>query len=293
MATRIDGGSLKTLAGIVAYHPDVKRLEENLSAIAPQVDAVVVFVNGVDSVAAVQKAAATFETVSLLINDKNAGVSVGLSRIMEYAIQNTFDWVLSIDQDSVCRPGLIECYKSYVNLPNVGILTCCITDRNFSEDSGFDKNDKYCQIGGCITAGSFTNVKAYRESDGYDEVMFIDGVDWDICYNLRRHGYCLYRINFDGVLHEVGHGKNVSLFGKKVVALGESPLRNYYMARNNVYLARKYPEFLKMPNTLLHELGVEVIILLYEDQKGVKIKNRWRGVKDGFSMPLYDAGSSH
>lgn len=275
---------MKTLAGIVTYHPEIERLRENVCAASTQVDQVVIFINGEESAEATKTAVEGLDSVVLLHNKRNDGIALALARIMEYAAANSFDWVLSIDQDSVCREGLVDQYKTFTGLPNVGALTCCITDRNFTQDFGFDSGEKYHRIDKCITAGTFMSVDAYQHCDGYDISMFIDGVDWDICYNLRRHGYLIYRINFDGILQEVGHGKDVSLLGKKYVAYGESPLRNYYGARNDIYLANKYPEFLSMGRTLLREVRAEIIVLLFETQKRAKLWNRWRGIKAGFSM---------
>lgn len=280
---------MRTLAGIVAYRPDIDRLRENVTAVAPQVEQVVIFVNGDESYEAVNSVACDFGNVELIRSDENRGIATGLARIMEHAEKHGYDWVLSIDQDSVCRPELVAEYRKYVNLPDVGMLTCRITDRNFSQDFS-SVGTPYQEVERCITAGSFTSVEAYCHSDGYDERMFIDGVDWDICFNLRRHGYRIYRVNFDGVLHEVGHGKNVSLLGKKYVAYGEPPLRNYYGARNDIYLARKYPEFVSMGKTRIRELRAQVIILIYESQKLEKLRNRWRGVRDGGRMEITIGG---
>ena len=279
---------MRTLAGIVVYKPDPNRLEENIISVIPQVTDVVLFVNGDESWMAVQSLVEKHPALCVIRNAKNVGIASGLAKIMEYARVNCYQWVLAIDQDSVCRQGLIAEYTKYLTLRNAGMLTCCITDRNFSQKSGFLPGERYKEVEKCITAGSFTSVAAYYQTDGYDESMFIDGVDWDLCYNFRQHGYAIYRINFEGLLHEVGHGRNVSLFGRPYVAYGESPLRNYYSARNDIYLARKYPEFLSMGKTLVRELRAEVIVLLYEGDKGTKIRNRWRGIGEGFSMQLPD-----
>lgn len=274
---------MKTLAGIVAYLPDSDRLRENVAASVSQVDQVVIFVNGDASNDVVETVAQDFDHIALLRSHENLGIATGLSRIMSYAETNGFDWVLAIDQDSVCKPGLVGEYCKYLDLPHVGILTCLITDRNFSQAYGFGE-EAYHEVERCITAGSFMSVDAYRHTDGYDERMFIDGVDWDICFNFRQHGYQIYRIDFDGVLQEVGHGKNVTLLGKKYIAYDESPLRNYYGARNWVYLAKKYPEYVSMGKNRMRELRVELIILLYEGDKIPKILNRWNGLRDATRM---------
>lgn len=272
---------MKVLAGIVVYKPNIERLRENIKSVVVQVDQVVLFLNGSETEQMLMKKFEPHSKVNFISNSSNMGIAFGLRKIMNYAIANSFDWVLSIDQDSVCQPGLIETYKKYVTLPDVAILTCNIRDRNFDQLRGFKDTQPYKEVEKCITAGSFMSVEAYRNSDGYDTKMFIDGVDWDICYNLKRHLYKIFKINFDGILQEVGHGKNVTLLGKKYITYGESPLRNYYAARNDVYLAKKYPEYISMGKTLIREIRTEVLIILYETEKWQKIKMRWKGTVDG------------
>lgn len=272
---------MKILAGIVAYKPDLNRLKENINAIIHQVDKVLLFANGNDTYIQASSVKNHFDSIELVRSEQNEGIAYALESIMEYATQNSYDWVYTIDQDSVSQPGLIDEYKKYINLPKAGILTCNIVDRNFKQDNGFPNGEKYREVEKCITAGSFMNATAYKHSDGYDSKMFIDGVDWDICYNLRRHGYKIYKINYNGVLQEVGHGKNVKLLWKDYITYGESPLRNYYGTRNDVYLAKKYPEYISKGKTFVREIRTEVLILLYEDQKWQKIKNRWKGINEG------------
>lgn len=272
---------MNILAGIVVYKPDLNRLKENINAIIGQVNSVLLFANGSDSYLQIRNLQNQFGSVEIIQSKKNQGIAFGLKSIMEYAVRNSYDWVYTIDQDSVSQPGLIDEYKKYINLPKVGILTCNIVDRNFKQDNGFSNGEKYREVEKCITAGSFMNVAAYSQSDGYDSKMFIDGVDWDVCYSLRRNGYKIYKVNYNGVLQEVGHGKNVNLLWKKYITYGESPLRNYYGARNDIYLAKKYPEYISKGKTFVREIRAEVLILLYEDQKWQKVKNRWKGINEG------------
>lgn len=263
------------------YQPDLNRLKENIDAIIDQVDKVLLFANGSDTYLQIIYLQKKYNSIEIIQSDRNLGIAFGLKSIMDYAAKNSYDWVYTIDQDSVSQPGLIAAYTRDIDLPNVGILTCNIIDRNFNQNNGFSNNEKYREVEKCITAGSFMNVAAYSQTDGYDSRMFIDGVDWDICYNFRRHGYKIYKINFYGVLQEVGHGKNVKLLWKDYITYGESPLRNYYGARNDIYLAKKYPEYVSKGKTLVREIRTEVMILLYENQKPQKIKNRWKGIYEG------------
>ena len=58
--------------------------------------------------------------------------------------------------------------------------------------------------GTCLTSGCFMRVSAHKDTAGYDVRMFIDCVDFDICYSLRAAGYKIVRIPYDGLIHEIG-----------------------------------------------------------------------------------------
>ena len=191
----MERNSKKILAGIVLYKPQLSRLLKNVEMVIGQVDQIVLYVNGRESFEAADKIQSQYPSVNVILNERNAGIATALKRIMQYAIEHSFEWALAIDQDSVCDGNLVKTYRKYQSLPNVGMLTCNIIDRNFHQNTGFQNDEDYREVERCITTASYMNVKAYQATDGYDEKMFIDGVDWDICYNLRRHGYKIYKVN--------------------------------------------------------------------------------------------------
>jgi rhamnosyltransferase len=272
---------LKTLASVVLYNPDIGRLSENVSAVIEQVDHVLFVDNGSLNLALVHEVFDGDSRITFVENNKNLGIAAALSVAMENAIRFGFEWVLALDQDSVCRPGLVDEYLKYAGLKDVGILTCVIVDRNFqtpivSPASLAGPQD----VNQCITSGSFTSVAAYQKTDGYDSSLFIDAVDFDLCINMRRHGYRIVRIPFEGLLHEVGHGRNVKLLGKGYVVYNHGPVRHYYMARNHMILLKKYPGEYSTWLEILREVRAEILVLLYEGDKFAKLKSRWRGLRD-------------
>lgn len=269
---------MRILAGIITYNPDPERLRANITAILPQVDQVICVDNGSEEP---EKIRCIFpENVVFLENGRNLGIAAALNRILEYAAEHDYSWFITLDHDSVCEEGLAAEYSRYAGLPDAAILTCRIVDRNFTEKPAVEADGHPVEIPMCISSASFCRTEALQAVGGFDEKMFIDCVDFDICTNLRKHGYKIYRIPFTGLLHEVGHGRNVRLLWKKRVIFNHSPLRNYYMARNQVYMARKYPQERSGTKTFLKEMETELLILLYESDKKQKIAARWRGIRD-------------
>lgn len=275
---------MKVLAGIVLFNPEIERLKQNIDAILPQVDGIVCVDNGSSNLTTVKKSLPS--KIDYIENGHNLGIAAALNRILQYAKAACYEWFITLDQDSVCKPGLIDDYRQYVNLPAAGMLTCRIVDRNFSAKSKYEPTTVPIEIDECITSAAFCNTEALYAVGGFDEKMFIDSVDFDICLNLRKHGYKIYRTGFIGLLHEVGHGRNVKLLWRKRVVYNHSALRNYYMARNHVYMAKKYPQDVSMMKTMIKEWERRLLILLYEDRRREKITARRQGVKDGRNMRM-------
>ena len=268
---------MKILAGIITYNPDIERLNENISLIEGQVDLIVIIDNcskSRDFINLIKD-----KNVVIIKNDSNYGVAFGLNQIFDFAIRNQFDWVLTLDQDSVVTSTLINEYRKYLFLPNIGVLTCNIIDRNFK--TIIDDSFVVKKIPSCITSGSFCSVYAFIKSGGFDETFFIDCVDFDFCYALRIAGYYVYQINFNGLLHEVGHAKAHKLFHKSVIVYNEKPIRHYYMARNYIFLAKKYPSFISKKKAFCFEIKQLFLLCIFEKNKITKLNYRIRGIRDG------------
>ena len=273
---------MKILTEIILYNPDLNRLRENIEAVRKQCDSILLIDNASINKTEVKKMLDECPVTDVIWNETNRGVSAALKQAMHYGMEHGYDWVLTLDQDSVCRNGLIKAYQKFGGLDHAGILTCIVDDRNYQKTDQFA--GPYREVESCITSGSFMNVEAYRHTDGFDEKMIIDLVDYDICFNMHAHGYKVYQINYHGLLHELGRGKPFTFLGKKYTVLNESAQRHYYIARNQVYLMHKYPDYVSWKRCLVKEAKYEVKILFLETDKWNKLISRWKGMKDGVKM---------
>ena len=270
---------MKTIAGIVMYNPDPQRLSENIEAVKNQVDRMIFVDNASLNLPDIKQ---LLPGNSILIeNKKNAGVARALNQIFVNAVRQGADWVLTLDQDSVCRPNLVKNYAAYIGLPDVGILTCQIEDRNQMTLGLSDFQTDFCEeIERCITSGSFCSVEAYKKTGGFVNELFIDWVDYEYCANLRRHGYRIYRLDVKGLMHEIGHGQKVQILGHTFQVYHGPPMRQYCLARNRLYTALKYPEYHSVKRELQLNMRNIGLVWLYEDQKLLKTRSILRGMFD-------------
>lgn len=73
------------------------------------------------------------EKIELIVNDANMGIEYALNQVMQFAHDNGYEWALTLDQDSVVPPDLIEKYMKLTSIGKVGMICCKIVDRNFGE----------------------------------------------------------------------------------------------------------------------------------------------------------------
>ncbi len=269
------------LAGAVTFNPEISRFSECIEAVHEQVRNIYVFDNGSENIGQIEEYLKGFNgDVKLWRNEKNAGIATALERIMKYASEQGYQWVLSMDQDSLLQPGTVDAYLEVAAEYNdAGMITCLIKDRNFTDVKNENQTDPVLEVEYCITSGAMTSVKAYKSTPGYDEGFFIDCVDFDFCYSLRESGFKIYRVNHTGLIHEVGHGENRRFLWKKIVIYHEKPVRIYYLARNTKRLYSKHREYGLM-KLVKKEMALLTRIVCYEDQKKEKLKQFIKGISE-------------
>ena len=274
---------MKVVAGIVLFNPTLNRLKENIVAISSQVDELIFFDNGSKNIRDIEKLIKKMRIKGKVIySESNGGIAYALNRISQLAIQEGFDWLLTLDQDTVVFPGLIKEYsKKIEDLPHLGQLTCDFIDRNRKEKR-IKKYDAHAEeVKYCITSGALLNLNAYQKTDGFDEYMFIDKVDDEMCCALRKAGFKTYKIGICGFIQEIGHLTKHHFLYKTVYTNNYPPIRYYYMSRNSLYIAKKYPKEEKQIKYLMNNFKLLCKVMLYEKNKREKLKAILKGTYEG------------
>ena len=295
---------MRICAGIVLYKPDIIRLNENIEAISSQVDELVLVDNTPGG--GFNGDVGRYPNVHIIINNENLGIGKALNQILDFANSRGYGWFITIDQDSVCDARLVEKYKKQLD-DSIGQITCNIQDRSLGElgdlreienpeslerpaggqgSAGGTSPIGLLEIESCITSGCVNNTEAIIKVGGYDEGMFIDGVDIDISLKLRKAGYRVTRLNYEGLTHSLGDGKQISILGKKLSLTRHAPWRSYYMRRNFIYIARKYYTGVEKHKAILKQIGAAVGTIVLENKKAERIKYCSKGLIDGFKMKV-------
>lgn len=277
----------KVLAVIVTYNPDINTLHNNLDALTPQVNHIIIYDNASDNKNDICDIVSKYDNLSIIYNSNNEGLPINYNRGLSYCIEKGYDWLLTMDQDTVVPKNLISNYKKVYDNNKVAIISPVLVDINIQTEDDVKRNlphEEFSDIKYCISSASLNRVSILSELGGFDEKLFIDQVDFDYCRNVTNHGYTILRSNLSFISHQIGNGKIINLFGKKEVAYNHSPIRKYYFFRNRVYFARKYHITLFNEPVYYRNLLKHFIVLFYEKNKLIKIKQSIKGLLDGFKL---------
>lgn len=257
---------MKVIAGIVLYNADPSRLKENIKGIISQVDEVVLFDNGSQNIRKIEKILYGMGDFHLIKSKKNRGIAYALNRIAEFSIKKGFTWLLTLDQDSVAYSGLVKEYEKYLTTPHCGQLSCINVDRKLI-NQGKKFNSNIREVKECMTSGSLINLVALEKVGGYNEALFIDWVDTELCYEMRAQGYKTYQINYKGILHELGNVKYHKFFSKNIPVYNYSAMRKFYYTRNSIYMSKRYPKAFNIHEITFINIKNVVKAILYEKNK--------------------------
>lgn len=227
-------------AVVVLFNPDLDEVERNVRSYLHQVHRLYVVNN---SESELKRKTwlnnGTVNKIKYIQNFKNLGIASALNIACRAAIEEGYDWMLTMDQDSFFDKQEIDLYIQQIEEfvsgnENIGIL--CPSEVKQSELL------KFTEAAHRVTSGSCISLLAYKKVNGFDDRLFIDEVDEDYACKVEIAGFRL--IGFDNVKmnHQLGVTKKAGFLGvfAKRDRTVHSPFRIYYMVRNYLYIRSKY-----------------------------------------------------
>ena len=125
-----------------------------------------------------------------------------------------------------------------------------------------------------------TNLNIWKQLNGFDELLFIDGVDRDYCIRANKSGYRVLLVKDVQLEHQLGDMRCKNIFGKTIHVTYHTPMRKYYMTRNVIYLDKKLSEH----RSIIYVSKLIMKTIVYEPHKIRNIRYIIKGIKDGIHM---------
>lgn len=288
-----DRNMQKIAAGIVTFNPDISRLKENVEAIYTQVEQTFLVDNGSENIAEIEDTFAQYSGLTILKNSNNEGIAKALNQMVEQAVHCGMEWTLTLDQDSIAPANMIEGFLPYMEQQETAMLVPVIRDRvREIMDMAEEAKEPYTYVEMAITSGTLMKNDVWKQVQGFDEKLFIDYVDFDYCMKVKIAGYQIVRINDVILLHELGNATEIKcitwlgnlLKSKKLLAMrytsNHSPIRLYYVTRNQLYYIRKYEAYLDKKRAKRGIILGIIMKLIFEGNRVKKARAICKGIKD-------------
>ena len=276
--------------GIVLYNPDLILLDMNLNAIISQRCCEEIYTVLVDNCSSnipqIKGLVSKYKKIELIENGVNKGIATALNQIMEFGKEKKCEWVMTLDQDSTIPLDMIDTYLNVLNIKrneNIGMLCPKLIDRN-TNASNSSYTSEVVQVNKCITSGTLCNLEAWEKSGKYDDYLFIDFVDFDMCAKIRMNNYKIYQVNSISMIHSIGVMSIHKLFGFRIISTAHSPFRHYYYSRNLLYFSKKYGYLYPEMNFKKMWFLEMLCAILYEDNKIRNVSAMIRGLVDSRKM---------
>lgn len=232
-------------AVIVTFNPDLTRLALAVESLRPQVQHVTIVDNGSGNVDAISSLCDEHSGVEFLGLGDNRGIGAALNAGVRRSLAANPAWILTMDQDTVVFQDDVASILAAVDSlapryrDRVGILAMraqpqpsSIWITRYADRLQVIKRlEMFEERRGVITSGNLVRADVARRVS-FDEQLFIDQVDFEFCYTVRRLGYHVLlheKISMDHVLGGRYHDT-----GKEHPY--ENAQRVYYIARNSTFL---------------------------------------------------------
>lgn len=274
-------------AGIITYNPTLTDVSTCLEALCNQVERVIIVDNASKNVKSLQEVVSKYANVTLVKNSQNIGFAKALTQVFEWAKSQGFNWVLTLNDDSVVPSNMISEYKKILenqgslvnqkNAKNSKIAIVCSLLKNRLDGTILHSK---CHEDECITSGSLTSVEAWAKIGGFDEWLEIDGVDFDFSRRLVRAGWKIVECQNVIMEHQIGKARSINLIIKHPIVWNHNANRKYYIARNMQVVDYKMGtySYVKSLRAVVRDM---IFVALWEKNKFAKIRAMIRGFKDG------------
>lgn len=272
---------------VVTFNPDAE-FRQRILQVSSQFPLIFIVDNGSNDIArAMLKLVASDPKIKLIANSSNLGIAEALNQGMKLGLESGFDWAVTLDQDTVVFPDLLETLLGvhaacgYEKLLIGGNYLNINKNRHFVDYA--DGDTGFLERKTLITAGTLVPLQASIHLGGFREDYFIDSVDHEFCLRARAHGFRILISRKPVMSQHIGAKMEVTSWWSKFASFNHSAIRKYYIARNTLVTARAY--LFREPTWSLRQvwrlLSDFASIILFESDKYRKSRAFLSGLWDG------------
>lgn len=268
------------LAVIVTYYPEKNLLVSNIQSIINNVDEILIWEN-TPSNDRFQNRFVSDPKVSYFGEEENS-ITHALNFAWKYAVENKYDYLLTMDQDSVWND-----FEGFIH-QTIHNPSCPPGIWGPNLNTHGDSKKDFSQVRYLINSGMLQSIDIINKVGGWREDFKIDAFDIEYCYHAKEIGIRCYRVGGYKLEHTLGNPSVKRVLGKQLHLLNYSPARLYGIYRNHIIVIRMYKDTKVLKRNFLRIWMKKhlVAIVLGEDNKWKKLCAICRGIFSGLTYPL-------
>lgn len=275
---------MNILAIVVTFYPDRGLLENNISAFINDVDKVLIWENTPED----KKSQYRFIDNPKIeyCGDGVNSISHALNYAWKYAKANGYDYLLTMDQDSIWegfnyfikRTILDE--KSPQGIWGPAIIT----------DSKYVINDEYFyQTDITITSGMLIKTEVLNKLGGWNERFKVDCVDNEFCLKSKNLNIPIYQFRSSKtyLIQRYGAPRVVHFWKYSTTLRGDSAERLYSIFMNHIILFRLFPNYKSQRRDFkIYWINKIKWIFFFEEDRFKKLIAIIKGISAGLNCTL-------
>lgn len=271
------------IAGTVILYHSGKYLLENIQSYLDSIDKLYVIDNTETPLPEIKTQCSNLKNTVYLHDGKNKGIAARLNQVSEMAINEGYEWLLTMDQDSSFQKGscseYLNCFSVFEKKHNISMFGI-----SFLEQLAEPISCNAVPVHDLITSGSLVNLSLIKTIGYFDENLFIDEVDFEYCLRSVHLGFRIIQFTNIFLNHNLGSISYHRSFKTSKISSRtlHNPVRLYYMTRNFLYVQSKYRNVFNWDidikrKSLLNRFKNNI---LYNKQRFSVIKNILKGLSD-------------
>ena len=208
--------------------------------------------------------------------NENSGLAKPYNEMILRAEQNQIDYLCIMDQDSSFKADEISKLQDAINVygdsSSVAAFCPTILKKGFEEHL---RQPVWQAVDWEINSGTFLNIKCLQQYRlNYDENIFLDGLDYDFCWTVRRKGCSIMQYSDSILAQSFGYQLK-----EKQTFTYHNAFRYYLIAHNRKYIFKKhFGKICGLCYAQLKNVGLLIKILMREEDKLNKFKSCLKGI---------------
>ena len=231
-------------AGVVVLYNPEEEVVKNIESYLPCIERLYVLDNSEEINNQIYEQLNNNSKIEYVNLMGNKGLAYALNVGCHMAISEDFDYVLTMDQDSLFMDGAVKNIIQFIeNTTERYTIIAANAVSIYNDEVTQDKKIAYTELNDSneecnwvMTSGSMMSLKDYSNTNGFDEEMFIAHIDIDLCIQFFNNGCKIIKLANAKLYQQFGNSKPRKILWKTVHPSYANAVRTYYLFRNQKYL---------------------------------------------------------